>query len=61
MADRVRSFSTMTVEQVNEVFLRGRGLGLQTERNMPTSKDQDWLREESAAPTAVIDDALEAM
>ena len=48
MAYRVRSFSTMTVAQVNEVFLRGRGLGLQTER-MPTSKDQDWFLEESAS------------
>jgi len=69
MAYRVRSLSTMTIEQVDAIFLRGRGIGLNAERdargedfNAPKIDDQPWLRSETyVAPATVIDDDLEAV
>ncbi len=69
MAYRVRSLSTMTVEQVDEIFLRGRGISLNAERdarsedfNAPKPDDRPWFRSETyVAPATVIDDDLEAV
>ncbi len=66
MAYRVRSFSTMTIEQVNSIFLRGRGISLNAERDARgedfTAPQQGWLRSETyVAPTTVVDDDLEAV
>ena len=65
MAYRVRSLSTMTVEQVNEIFIRGRGLSLHAEhesRRIPNSPSRKWPRPDAyVAPATVIDDDLEAV
>lgn len=70
MAYRIRSLSTMTVHQVNDIFLRGRGLSLHAERDardedftpQKSADDQSWFRSESyVAPATVIDDDLEAV
>lgn len=65
MAYRVRSLSTMTVAQVDAIFLRGRGLGLHAEhesRRIPKHPSWKWSRPDTyVAPTTVIDDDLEAI
>lgn len=65
MAYRIRSLSTMTVAQVDAIFMRGRGLGLHAEqesRRIPKQPSRKWPQSDTyVAPAMVIDDDLEVV
>ena len=65
MAYRIRNFDNFSVERVNEIFRRGRGLG---QGGTPVDEGEDfisnpftYLQQRPMPPVEVVDDELESV